>query len=89
NKGYPEKPQRGSVIHGLENIKDPDVIVFHAGTDIKDGKLIAKGGRVLNVCAWADTISKAREKVYRAIESIKFEGMQYRKDIGMRAINLL
>lgn len=89
NKGYPEKPQGGSIIYGLENITDRDVIVFHAGTDIKDGKLIAKGGRVLNVCAWADTIAKAREKVYRAIENIKFEGVQYRKDIGMKAVNLL
>jgi phosphoribosylamine--glycine ligase len=89
NKGYPEKPQGGSIIYGLENITDRDVIVFHAGTDIKYGKLIAKGGRVLNVCAWADTIAKAREKVYRAIENIKFEGVQYRKDIGMKAVNLL
>ncbi|WP_340691151.1 phosphoribosylamine--glycine ligase [Hydrogenobacter thermophilus] len=89
SRGYPEKPQAGGVIHGLDAIKEEDVIVFHAGTDIKDGKVIAKGGRVLNVCAWGESIKDARDKAYRAIESIKFEGMQYRRDIGAKALNLL
>lgn len=89
SRGYPEKPQAGGVIYGLDAIKEEDVIVFHAGTDIKDGKVIAKGGRVLNVCAWGESIKDARDKAYRVIESIKFEGMQYRRDIGAKAIDLL
>ncbi|ADO44761.1 phosphoribosylamine/glycine ligase [Hydrogenobacter thermophilus TK-6] len=89
SRGYPEKPQVGGVIYGLDAIKEEDVIVFHAGTDIKDGKVIAKGGRVLNVCAWGKSIKDARDKAYRVIESIKFEGMQYRRDIGAKALNLL
>ncbi len=87
SKGYPESPEAGHKIEGLENLKEEDIIVFHAGTDIKDGELITKGGRVLNVCAWGQSLIEARERAYKAINSIKFKGMQYRKDIGSRALN--
>lgn len=87
SKGYPESSEAGHKIEGLESLKEEDVIVFHAGTDIKDGELITKGGRVLNVCAWGQSLIEARERAYRAINSIKFKGMQYRKDIGSRALN--
>ncbi|MFN3814319.1 MAG: phosphoribosylamine--glycine ligase [Aquificaceae bacterium] len=87
SRGYPENPETGHRIEGLESLKDEDVIVFHAGTDMKAGKLITKGGRVLNVCSWGQSLSEARERAYKAINNIKFKGMQYRKDIGSRALN--
>jgi phosphoribosylamine--glycine ligase len=89
SRGYPEKPEVGKEIHGLEDIKDEDVIIFHAGTDLKDGKLITTGGRVLNVCAWGNSLKEAKEKAYKAVEKIHFEGMHYRKDIGDRALKFL
>lgn len=89
SKGYPEKPEVGKEIYGLENIRDEDVIVFHAGTEVKDGKLITTGGRVLNVCAWGNGLKEAKERAYKAVEKIHFEGMHYRKDIGDRALKFL
>lgn len=86
SKGYPEKPEVGKEIHGLEDIKDEDVIIFHAGTELKDGKFITTGGRVLNVCAWGNSLKEAKEKAYKAVEKVHFEGMHYRKDIGDRAL---
>lgn len=70
SKGYPEKPEVGKEIYGLENIRDEDVIVFHAGTEVKDGKLITTGGRVLNVCAWGNGLKEAKERAYKAVEKI-------------------
>ncbi len=89
SKGYPEKPEVGKEIYGLEDINDENVIVFHAGTELKDGKLITTGGRVLNVCAWGNSLKEAKEKAYKAVEKIHFEGMHYRKDIGDRALKFL
>lgn len=89
SKGYPEKPEVGKEIYGLEDIKDEDVIIFHAGTELEDGKLITTGGRVLNVCAWGNSLKEAKERAYKAVEKIHFEGMHYRKDIGDRALKFL
>lgn len=90
SRGYPEKPEDGKEIIGLEQVeKMEDIVLFHAGTELRDGKVYTKGGRVLNVCAWGEDIQDAREKAYRAIEKIKFEGMHYRKDIGLRGIRAL
>jgi Phosphoribosylamine-glycine ligase len=86
SKGYPEKPEVGKEIHGLEDIKDENAIIFHAGTELKDGKLVTTGGRVLNVCAWGNDLKEAKERAYKAVEKIHFEGMHYRKDIGDRAL---
>lgn len=86
SKGYPEKPEVGKEIHGLEDIKDEDVIIFHAGTEVKNGKLITTGGRVLNVCAWGNSLKEAKERAYKAVQKLHFEGMHYRKDIGDRAL---
>ncbi|MFN7065505.1 MAG: phosphoribosylamine--glycine ligase [Aquificaceae bacterium] len=84
--GYPEKPEDGKEIFGLEEVERmEDVVVFHAGTEIRDGKPFTKGGRVLNLCAWGRDLRDAQEKAYRAIEKISFEGMHYRRDIGYRA----
>ena len=85
--GYPGKYQKGKVISGLERLeKMEDIIVFHAGTKLQDDKVITSGGRVLGITAWDETISKAKEKVYKGIEEIYFEDMYYRKDIAAKAI---
>jgi len=90
SKGYPEKPEDGKEIIGLEEVeKMEDVVVFHAGTELKNGRVYTKGGRVLNVCAWGKDLKEARERAYKAIEKINFEGMHYRKDIGYRAFMVI
>ncbi|GAB6076815.1 phosphoribosylamine--glycine ligase [Desulfurobacterium crinifex] len=90
SKGYPGKYEKGKVITGIEEAEKIDnVVVFHAGTAIKDGKLVTNGGRVLNVTALGKDIVKARENVYKAIEKIHFDGMHYRKDIGLKALKRL
>ena len=85
--GYPGKYQKGKVISGLERLeKMKDVIAFHAGTKFQDGEIITSGGRVLGITAWDDTISKAKERAYKAVKEIYFEDMYYRKDIAAKAI---
>lgn len=88
SEGYPGSHEKGKVILGLEEAQDLDgVIVFHAGTALNpDGELITAGGRVLNVVALGDTFEEARNRAYEACELIKFEGVQYRSDIGRRAL---
>jgi phosphoribosylamine--glycine ligase len=87
SKGYPGRYEKGKEITGIEEAeKVPTVVVFHAGTAVKDGKLVTNGGRVLNVTALGRDIVEARERAYRAIEKIHFEGMHYRKDIGLKAL---
>ena len=80
--GYPEQYEKGKEI-ALGEL-DPDVALFHAGTARKDGKLITSGGRVLGVVAKGETLEQARQKVYANAERIHFEGMYYRKDIGIK-----
>ena len=63
---------------------DEDVVLCHAGTSIKDGKLVTSGGRVLGVCAHGEDIEDARKKVYANAEKIHFDGMFYRNDIGIK-----
>ncbi|WP_297889681.1 phosphoribosylamine--glycine ligase [Sulfurihydrogenibium sp.] len=88
SRGYPDKYEKGHEIKGIEEAeKDTDIVVFHAGTEEKDGKIITNGGRVLTVTATGKDINQAREKVYNAIEKIHFEGALYRKDIGFREVN--
>lgn len=88
SEGYPGSYEKGKVILGLEEAQDLDgVIFFHAGTALNpDGELITAGGRVLNVVALGDTFEEARNRAYEACELIKFEGVQYRSDIGRRAL---
>jgi len=86
--GYPGTYQKGFVIRGIDDLKgniNKDIIIFHAGTEFRDGKFFTNSGRVLNVCALDKDFKKAFEKVYRAIENIYFENMHYRKDIGVKA----
>ena len=82
---YPETPRKGDVITGLDQ-KLEDAHVFHAGTADQEGNVVTAGGRVLCVTALGDTVRGAQKLAYDAIENIKFDGMQYRKDIGYRAI---
>jgi len=85
--GYPEKYEKGKEITGLDEVKKmPDVHVFHAGTAVKDGKLVTNGGRVLGVTALGNNIEEARQRAYEAVSKIHFEGAHYRTDIGAKAI---
>jgi phosphoribosylamine---glycine ligase len=83
--GYPGPYEKGKEIFGLDRVSG-DVIVFHAGTTVSGGKILTNGGRVLNVTALGTTLREANRTVYRAIDAIRFEGAQYRKDIGHRAL---
>ncbi len=86
-RGYPGPPLRGSEIRGLEALAtDPDIVVFHAGTTRDGARLLANGGRVLNVTARAATVAAARQKVYAAIDKIEWPEGFCRRDIGWRAI---
>jgi len=82
---YPEAPTKGDEITGLPKAAD-DARVFHAGTTDKDGKVVTSGGRVLCVTALGDTVKIAQQRAYQLLEPIRFNGMQYRRDIGYRAI---
>ena len=87
SKGYPGPYEKGKKITGLDSIKDKkDVVVFHAGTGLKNGDVVTSGGRVLGVTALGKDVKAAQENAYKAIEEIDFEGMYYRKDIGDKAI---
>jgi phosphoribosylamine--glycine ligase len=82
--GYPEAPRKGDEIHGLPK-NEEDFHVFHAGTEEKGGKVVTSGGRVLCVTALGDKVKIAAERAYQVAEKIRFDGMQFRKDIGHRA----
>ena len=80
------KTEKGGVITGLESVEDPGVIVFQAGTALRDGKLVASGGRVLAVTARGGSIGEARDRAYRAVDSIDFADGFHRRDIGWREL---
>ncbi|MBI5191840.1 MAG: phosphoribosylamine--glycine ligase [Nitrospirae bacterium] len=83
--GYPEKYQNGTIITGLDSIIDmEDIVVFHAGTALKDDNIVTAGGRVLGVTARGEDMTIAKKRAYEAIGRISFEGMQYRTDIGKK-----
>jgi phosphoribosylamine--glycine ligase len=83
--GYPGEPRTGDVIEGLERAEAADVKVFHAGTAERDGRVVTAGGRVLCVTALGADIADAQARAYDAIARIRWDGMQYRRDIGHRA----
>jgi phosphoribosylamine--glycine ligase len=83
--GYPEEPRKGDAITGLP-APQPDCRVFHAGTRLEGKTLVTSGGRVLCVTALGDSVRIARTRAYEAVERIRFDGVQYRRDIGNRAL---
>jgi phosphoribosylamine---glycine ligase len=83
--GYPMNPRKGDAITGLPQDTD-DVVVFHAGTQMQDGQVVTSGGRVLCVTALGGTLKLAQQQAYDTIKGIHFDGVQYRTDIGYRAI---
>ena len=85
--GYPGHYKKGYEIEGLDKARDlDDVIVFHAGTSEKDGKILTNGGRVLGVVGLGETIRHAIDRSYMAVKLINFKDMHYRRDIGRRAL---
>ena len=83
--GYPMSPRKGDAITGLP-ADSLDAMVFHAGTAEQGGQTVSSGGRVLCVTALADSVKQAQQKAYELAQGIHFDGMQYRRDIGYRAI---
>jgi phosphoribosylamine---glycine ligase len=83
--GYPESPRKGDAITGLPPAGE-DFRVFHAGTALEGGRIVTSGGRVLCVTALGDTLRLAQRRAYQVVEGIRFEGMQFRRDIGHRAL---
>jgi phosphoribosylamine--glycine ligase len=92
--GYPGKVVNGKPINGLDSVRDPGTVVFHAGTAAKEGAIVTAGGRVLAVTAVSGEpapaattpLQDALAKAYAALETISFEGMQFRRDIAWRAL---
>ena len=87
--GYPKSYPKGIEITGLENGQKDGVIVYHAGTAIKDGKLVTSGGRVLGVTALGSDLQQALDKAYSALDEIHFDNMHFRHDIGKKALAAL
>jgi phosphoribosylamine--glycine ligase len=86
-KGYPDDPQRGSEIRGLDAAaQDPDITIFHAGTRREGGRLLADGGRVLDIVARGRTVAEAQRRAYQAVDRIDWPGGFCRRDIGWRAV---
>jgi phosphoribosylamine---glycine ligase len=83
--GYPEEPRKGDAISGLPK-PTPDCHVFHAGTRLEGKTVLTNGGRVLCVTALGDSVKMARTRAYDALDAIRFDGMQYRRDIAHRAM---
>ena len=86
-KGYPGEPVRGTIIRGIEQAKRvPGVTVLHAGTKTRGDALVADGGRVLTITATGESVAKARERAYSAIDRIDWPEGFCRRDIGWRAL---
>jgi phosphoribosylamine--glycine ligase len=84
--GYPEAYARGLPVSG-DSEGTGDVVVFHAGTKLADGKVVTSGGRVLGVTGLGDTLQSARDRAYEAVDRVSFPGMFFRRDIGARELN--
>jgi len=84
--GYPLSPRKGDRITGIP-AEAPDAVVFHAGTTLENGELKTSGGRVLCVTVLADSVKQAQQRAYEVAARVNFDGAQYRKDIGFRAVH--
>jgi phosphoribosylamine--glycine ligase len=85
-RGYPGTPAKGGPIGGIDTAEADGAKVFHAGTMLDDGRLVANGGRVLNVTARGPGVAEAQRSAYRAIDAIEFPSGFCRRDIGWREI---
>ncbi len=85
--GYPGSYEKGTEIKGLDTVAETGAMVFHAGTKAEGDKILATGGRVLNVTAYAPTIAEAQQNAYKAVDAIDWPDGFCRRDIGWRAIN--
>jgi phosphoribosylamine---glycine ligase len=83
--GYPDAPRKGDIVSGIP-AETADCITFHAGTTLKDDRLVVSGGRVLCVVGLGDSVKIAQKQAYAGIDQIQFDGAQFRRDIGWRAI---
>jgi phosphoribosylamine--glycine ligase len=88
SRGYPDAPESGATIDGLAEAESGGALVFHAGTAVRDGSLVAAGGRVLGVTGVGASASEARDRAYAAVESIRFAGAHYRRDIAAGAVHV-
>jgi phosphoribosylamine--glycine ligase len=87
SKGYPDEPETGKEIKGLEDLAgETDVVVYHAATARKDGRMVSVGGRVLGITALGANLDAAIQRAYEATAKVRFDGMHYRKDIGRKAL---
>jgi phosphoribosylamine--glycine ligase len=87
SRGYPESSQSGCVIDGVAEAEQiPGVLVFHAGTAVQEGRLVTAGGRVLTVVGTGADFTEAIRRAYDGVAKISFDGMQYRRDIGRKAL---
>ena len=84
-RGYPERSDAGTPIEGIEEAEAAGAIVFHAGTALHGDRLVTNGGRILGVTGTGATVAKARERAYAGAGTIRFDGMQYRRDIALDA----
>ncbi|OPX21912.1 MAG: phosphoribosylamine--glycine ligase [Candidatus Latescibacteria bacterium 4484_107] len=90
SEGYPGSYEKGKRITGLDTAREmDDVVVFHAGTGVRDGNIVTNGGRVLGVTAMGADIGRAIDRAYEAVGKINFEGAYYRRDIGAKALTRL
>lgn len=85
-EGYPGSYPKGDAISGLDQADTQDVKVFHAGTSEQHGQVVTSGGRVLCVTAVGDSVADAQRKAYQGVAAIHWRGVQYRDDIGYRAV---
>jgi phosphoribosylamine--glycine ligase len=86
-KGYPDEAETGKEVRGLDSLKGAqDVVVYHSATALRDGKVVTVGGRVLGVTALGANLDAAVHRAYEAVSKLSFDGMQYRKDIGQKAL---
>jgi phosphoribosylamine--glycine ligase len=85
-RGYPGTPEKGSVIRGLDEAEAAGVEIFHAGTAVNGGALVANGGRVLNITALGADVGEAQKKAYAALDLIDWPQGFCRRDIGWRAV---
>jgi phosphoribosylamine--glycine ligase len=83
--GYPDAPRKGDVISGIP-AETADNVTFHAGTTLNGTQLVTSGGRVLCVVGLGDSVKMAQKQAYQALDQIHFDGMQFRRDIGWRAL---